>query len=131
MALTEAFRPGPGDRSGAPRRAGSSQGVAVLFTAASTSYLASCALGVGVATRRLRTGRARWVHHALYIATATSAGAAASSLLWSRSRAGAFLLPAAVPLTLISHVRARSPLHIALALSAAPFFTASLIRAWR
>lgn len=104
---------------------------AVLFTAASTSYLANCALGAGVATRRIRTDRAHWVHHALYIATSTLAGAAVSSLLWSRNRAGWFLLPAAVPLTLIPHVSARSSRHIALALSAAPFFAASLIRAWR
>lgn len=104
---------------------------AVLFTAASTSYLANCALGVGVATRAIRTGRAHWVHHALYIATSTLVGAAVSSLLWSRNRAGWLLLPAAVPLTLIPYVNARSPRHIALALSAAPFFAASLIRAWR
>lgn len=104
---------------------------AVLFTAASASYLASCTLGVAVATRQIRTGRGRWVHHALYLATYSLAGAATSSLLWSRSRAGWFLLPALVPLTTIPYVSARSPRHIALALSAAPFFAASSIRAWR
>ncbi len=104
---------------------------AVLFTAASTSYLANCALGLGVATRAIRTGRAHWVHHALYIATSTLAAAAASSLLWSRNRAGWYLLPAAVPLTVIPRTRGRSPRHVALALSAAPFFAAGLIRAWR
>ena len=131
MELTGAFRPRLSGGSGTPGQAESSPGVAVLFTAASASYLASCALGAGVATRRIRTGRARWVHHALYVATATLTGAAASSLLWSRHRAGVFLLPAAVPLALIPHVSARSFGHPLLALSAAPFFTASLIRAWR
>lgn len=104
---------------------------AVLFTAATTSYAANCALGVAVATGTLRTGRAHWVHHALYISTATLAGVAASSLFWSRNRAGLLLLPAAVPLVLIPAISSHSRRHIVTALSAAPFFVASLIKAWR
>ena len=47
-----------------------------LLTAAATSYLANCALGVAVATRVLDTSGFRWVHHAVYVATAvlTAAG---------------------------------------------------------
>ncbi|MBG6239052.1 hypothetical protein IWX78_002031 [Mycetocola sp. CAN_C7] len=104
---------------------------AVLFTAATTSYLANCVLGTAVATGTLTTGRAHWVHHALYISTATLAGAATSSLFWSRNRAGWLLLPAAVPLILIPAISSHSRRHIGTALSAAPFFVASLIKAWR
>ncbi len=106
---------------------------AMLFTAATTSYLANCALGAGVATRVLDTRNVRWVHHALYVCTSTLAGAAASSLLWSRtpSRAGWLLLPAAVPLALIPRISSHSRRHVVVALSAAPFFVVSLLEAWR
>jgi predicted metal-binding membrane protein len=104
---------------------------ALLFTAAAASYAANCALGAAVATRVLDTTHFHWLHHGLYIATSTLAAAAVSSLVWSTSRAGWFLLPAAVPLTLIPRVSARSPRHAAVGLSAAPFFVAGLVRAWR
>jgi hypothetical protein len=104
---------------------------AILFTAAATSYAANCALGAAVATRLLDTRRVHWVHHALYSCTSTLAAAAVSSLLWSPSRAGWWLLPAAVPLVLIPRVSARTRGHVGLAVSAAPFFLAGLIKAWR
>jgi ABC-type spermidine/putrescine transport system permease subunit I len=104
---------------------------AILFTAATTSYVANCALGAGVATRTISTRNAHWVHHALYICTSTLAGAAVSSLLWSPSRAGWTLLPAAVPLALIPQISSHSRRHIVVALTASPFFVASLIKAWR
>lgn len=100
-----------------------------LFTAATVSYLANCGLGAAVATRKLRTDDVRWVHHGLYILTSTLAAGAVSSLLWSRSRAGWLLLPAAVPFALIPRRSARSRGHVVLALSAAPFFAASLAAA--
>ncbi|MET0692682.1 MAG: hypothetical protein ABWY56_02060 [Propionibacteriaceae bacterium] len=102
---------------------------AFWFTAAATSYLANCALGAGVATRMISTQNFHWVHHALYICTSSLAGIAASSLLWSRSRAGWLLLPAAVPLAVIPRISARTARHPAVALSMAPFFAASLVRA--
>jgi len=102
-----------------------------LFTAATVSYAANCALGAGVATGRVHTGRAHWVHHALYVCTSTLAGGAVSSLLWSGSRAGWVLLPAAAPLALIPYVSTRSRRHMGVALTAAPFFVGSLIKAWR
>ena len=102
-----------------------------LFVAAAVSYAANCALGTAVATGTLHTGRAHWVHHALYICTSTLAAGAASSLLWSRSRAGWALLPAAVPLVAIPAVSARTRGHIGIALSAAPFFAAALIASAR
>ncbi|AWB87148.1 hypothetical protein [Mycetocola zhujimingii] len=103
----------------------------VLFTVAASSYAANCALGAGVATGLVHTGNFRWIHHALYITTVTTSVVAASSLLWSRNRAGLFLLPAAIPLTVIPRASARTPRHVQTALSAAPFFILSLIKAWR
>jgi hypothetical protein len=103
----------------------------VLFTAATVGYTANCLLGLGVATRLIDTSRVRWVHHGMYIATSTLAGAAVSSLLWSRNRAGLLLLPAAVPLAVIPYAGTGGRRHPLVALSAAPFFVASLVKAWR
>lgn len=102
-----------------------------LFIAATVSYAANCALGTAVATGRVHTGRAHWVHHALYICTSALAAAAASSLVWSRSRAGWALLPAAIPLVAIPTVSARTRGHVGIALSAAPFFLGALIASHR
>jgi len=101
--------------------------VRALFGAAGAGYVASCAVGVGVASGVLDLRGARWVHHALYIVTVTLAGAAVSSLFWSRSRAGWSLLPAAVPLAALARLGPRRPRHPLVALSAAPFFIAGLI----
>lgn len=103
----------------------------VLFTVAASCYAANCALGAGVATGIVHTGRFRWIHHALYISTVTTSIIAASSLLWSRNRAGLLLLPAALPLTAIPRSSARSKKHVRTALSAAPFYILSVIKAWR
>lgn len=99
------------------------------FTAAATSYVANCALGAGVATRLISTQSFHWVHHALYVCTSGLAGVATSSLLWSPNRAGWWLLPVAVPLAVIPRISARSPRHMAVALSMAPFFATSLVKA--
>jgi hypothetical protein len=101
--------------------------VKAVFAATGVSYAASCAVGVGVATRTLDLHGARWVHHALYICTLTSAAAAVSSLVWSTSRAGWMLLPAAVPLAALARLGPRFPRHPVVALAAAPFFVASVI----
>jgi hypothetical protein len=103
-----------------------------LFTAASASYLASCGLGLGVHSGLLRTGRARWLHHALYVSTSALTLAAAAATLRDRDacRAGRTLLPAAVPLAVIPFLSARSWRHPALAASAAPFFAGALARSW-
>lgn len=100
-----------------------------LFGAAAASYTANVALGSAVAVGLVRTRRFRWVHHALYVSTSTLAAAAASTLLWSRSRAGWRLLPAAPSLVLVAVLGARLPRHAWVASSAAPFFASSLVRA--
>lgn len=101
----------------------------VWFGLAAAAYTANVALGAAVASRRVDTSRVRWVHHGLYTGTSVLAGAAASSLLWSPGRAGWWLLPAAVPLTAVARVSARSRWHPVVALSAAPFVVAALVRA--
>ncbi|WP_066042816.1 hypothetical protein [Herbiconiux solani] len=108
-----------------------------LFVAATTSYLVNCALGASVAAGLVDTRRIRWVHHALYISTCVLAAAAAGTGILSRPTARAdtnpartaalALLPAAAPLAAIPYVSTRSSKHMRVALSAAPFFVASLI----
>ena len=100
----------------------------VLFAAATGCYAAKVALGSAVALRLVDTRRFRWVHHTFSVGTGVLAGSAASSLLWSDSRAGR-LLPAALPLTVVPRVSARSRRHPVVALTAAPFFVSSLARA--
>lgn len=99
-------------------------------TIAAVSYGANCALGLGVATGVVRTGRARWVHHALYIATATTTTAAAVSLLAERGARGAVLVPALVPIAAIPYAGTHGWRHLALAASVAPFMAAALAVAW-
>lgn len=109
---------------------------APLFTAAAAAYAVNCALGASVAARLIDTSRFRWLHHALYIATCT---AAASAVVggWSRGPrtagrdAALALFPAAVPLAVIPYAGTRGRRHPLVALSAAPFFAAGLLRALR
>lgn len=98
-----------------------------LLRAAAGSYLASCALGTSVATGALVTGRARWVHHALYVVTATLTGLALAAAASGRRRSGWWLLPAAVPLAVVPYAGSRAPRHILVAASAAPFYAAALV----
>jgi hypothetical protein len=106
----------------------STAAVRAVFAAAGASYVASCAVGTSVATGVLDLRGARWVHHALYIATSALAGVAVSSLFWSRSRAGWMLLPAAVPLAALARLGPRFPRHPLVGLAAAPFFIAGLVQ---
>ncbi|GLK17538.1 MULTISPECIES: hypothetical protein [Herbiconiux] len=110
-----------------------------LFVAATTSYAVNCALGASVAAGVVDTRRFRWVHHALYIATCTLAGAAAASAVLPALRpagpaaaaaarhAALALAPAAVPLVVIPRVSARTARHPLVALTAAPFLVAGLM----
>ena len=104
-----------------------SPAVRAVFGVAGASYLASCALGTGVASGALDLRGARWMHHALYLVTLVAAGVAASSLVWSRSRAGWALVPAAVPLAALARLGPRMPRHPLVALAAAPFFMAGFV----
>ncbi len=97
-----------------------------LLIAASASYGANCALGGAVATGRLDTSGARWVHHAVYVSTVVLTAAAAVQLAAGGDRALWRLLPVALPLVAVPSVSARSRGHVALALSAAPAYAAAL-----
>ena len=97
-----------------------------LLRAASVSYLGSCALGTGVATGVLRTGRARWVHHALYVSTATLTALALAAAGQERVRSGWWLLPVVVPLAVVPYAGTRSRRHVVVAATAAPFYAAAL-----
>ena len=98
-----------------------------LLRAAGASYLASCALGTSVATGLFTTGRAHWVHHALYISTASLTAVALAAAGLGRRRAGWWLLPAVVPLAVVPYAGTRSRRHIFVAASAAPFYAAALV----
>jgi hypothetical protein len=107
--------------------AGGSRAVAAtLVRLAIGSYAANCLLGIAVATRAVRLGRARWLHHALYIGTSATAVAAASSAGWGRSLAGAALVPALVPLALVPYRSATIPRHVLAATAAAPAYLAAV-----
>jgi hypothetical protein len=101
--------------------------VHAAFSAAGAGYAASCALGLGVASGVLDLRGARWAHHALYVNTLGLSGLAVSSLVWSSSRAGWLLLPAAVPLAALARLGPRMPRHPLVALAAAPFFAAAFV----
>jgi hypothetical protein len=98
-----------------------------LLRAAAGSYLASCALGTAVATGVLVTGRARWVHHALYVVTATLTGLALAGAARERRRFGWWLLPAALPLAVVPYAGSRLPRHALVAVAAAPCYAAALV----
>ncbi|WP_460801567.1 hypothetical protein [Microbacterium sp. GXF6406] len=108
---------------------------APLFAAAAGAYAANCALGASVAARIIDTSGFRWMHHALYIATcATSAAAVVTGLVSpapAARNAALLLMPAAVPLTVIARVGARTRRHPLIALGAAPFLLAAVIRSRR
>lgn len=97
-----------------------------LLTAAAASYLLNCALGAGVALRVLDTSGARWVHHAVYVSTALLTAGAGADLARRHRPAFWRLLPAAVPLSAIPAVPARSRWHPVIAGTAAPAYLAAL-----
>lgn len=106
---------------------------APLFVTAAVAYGANAALGTAVATKLIDTANFRWVHHALYIATCMSVGAASGvALLWAKPRhasrrAALTLLPAAAPLAVIPYLGTHSRRHPLVALAAAPFILAGLV----
>ncbi|GAB3532639.1 hypothetical protein GCM10027403_05320 [Arthrobacter tecti] len=101
----------------------------LVFALAAGAYAINAAFGASVRLRWLDSTRFRWVHHGLYITTFLLTVAAVSSVLWSSSRAGWYLLPAVVPLAVLPYAgsaRKYPRRHIAVALSALPFFILGL-----
>lgn len=98
------------------------------FHVAATFYAANSALGLGVATGAVRTGRFRWVHHALYIATTTTTLIALITGIGRHRRAALALLPTLVPLAVIPYAGTRTRRHPIIALSAAPCYLLAVLR---
>ncbi|MGQ1837972.1 hypothetical protein ACT4S2_05905 [Kocuria turfanensis] len=104
---------------------------------ASACWAANAALGASVGAGLVHTGRFRWIHHALYIATTTTTALAtllgAGSSCAARRGAARALAPALLPLAALPHVgtpaQGHPRRHAVAALSAAPFYTTALIRA--
>ncbi|SMH42044.1 hypothetical protein SAMN06295885_1865 [Rathayibacter oskolensis] len=97
------------------------------MTAAALGYTANCALGAAVATGVVRTGRWHWIHHALYVCTASLSAVAFAALLRSDPRAARALAPAALPLAVIPFAGTHGRRHPLIALAAAPFVLAALV----
>jgi hypothetical protein len=93
-----------------------------LLVAATSAYLANCALGAAVGTGVVDSSGFRWVHHAVYVVTAATTALAGLDLLRRRSPAFVRLLPAGVPLVAIPAVPARSRWHPVIAATAAPAY---------
>ncbi len=97
--------------------------------AAALAYLANCLLGSLVAAGAVDTRRYRWVHHAMFVVTATSTASAVLLGTVRRSGSAALLAPALIPLARIPYAGRRR--HTAVAMSAAPWYTLALAAAVR
>ncbi|MFE7631312.1 hypothetical protein [Kocuria sp. NPDC057446] len=103
---------------------------------ASACWAANAALGASVGAGLVHTGRFRWIHHALYIATTTTTALAAvlsaASPTASGRAAGRALAPALLPLAALPHIgtpaQGHPRRHALAALSAAPFYGTALLR---
>lgn len=106
---------------------------ALVFVLASSAYAVNVAFGASVRVRWLDSSRFRWVHHGLYILTFALTAAAVSSLFWSSTHAGWWLLPALIPLAALPYLgsaRKRPGRHIAAALVPLPFYILGLVVAF-
>ncbi|WP_413320189.1 hypothetical protein AA0Z99_05415 [Agrococcus sp. 1P02AA] len=102
-----------------------------LATGAVAVYGTTALLGVGLATGLWRNRRNRWIHHVGYIAAVSlTVGTVVTSARTDRVRA-ACAAAALVPLALLPRVSTRSRRHPAIALAAAPWLAAAVIRRTR
>ena len=100
----------------------------ILVTAASAAYAGNVAFGVGVATGVIDNARITWVHHALFITTASLTGLALAASAVERRPAGLALLPAVAPLAALPYIRGGGiRRHAAVASLAAPSFITALV----
>ena len=102
-----------------------------LITAAAVSYASNVAFGAAVAVGAVDNRRIRWVHHALYVTTASLTTVALAASAVERRTAGLALLPAVGPLAALPYAGGKLSRHAAVAGSAAPAFTTALVLAWR
>lgn len=114
-------------RRPAPRRP--PVGAVVVATAL---YAATCTVGASVRAGLLDTSRARWVHHALFVVTASATGLSALRLAAScRVPAALALATTVVPFATLTRVSTRTDRHALVALTAAPAYAAALALAAR
>lgn len=109
-------------------------GAAGVVALAFGLYAANAVFGASVRTGLINSQGFHWIHHALYVATLSLGLVALSSLWWSSSTAGWFLIPALVALVALPYAGSarRHPYrHIWAALVPLPFYILSLIVALR
>lgn len=93
-------------------------------------YLLNACFGVAVRTGLINSSGFRWYHHWFYVVTFALALLAASSLWWSRSQAGWYLIPALVALAALPYIGSarRHPYrHAWAAMVPLPFYILSVI----
>jgi hypothetical protein len=111
---------------------GQVSGIAVLVALACATYVLNAGFGVSVRTGLVDSSGFRWLHHALYAVTFLLALVAASSLWWSPSRAGWYLIPVLAALAVLPYIGSarRHPYrHMCAALLPLPFYILSLLAA--
>ena len=95
---------------------------------AGTCYAANAALGVSVAMGMVNTSGARWVHHGLFIATASTTGLALALGAAQRDPSALALGVATLPLALLQRRGSRPlPRHARTAALAAPCYVAAVL----
>lgn len=102
-----------------------------LITAAAASYATNAAFGTAVAAGAIDNRRIRWVHHALFIATASFTALALAASTIQRRPAGLALLPTVGPLAALPYLRGTVRRHATVAAIAAPAFATAVVLAWR
>lgn len=95
---------------------------------AGACYLTNAALGLSVASGLIDTSGARWVHHGLFLTTASATGLALVLGAARRDPSALALGPIIVPLVLLQR-RGAHPLarHARTAVLAAPCYVAALL----
>lgn len=104
--------------------------IALLFASACATYLLNACFGVAVRAGLVDSSGFRWFHHGFYVVTFTLALIAASSLWWSRSQAGWYLIPALVALAALPYIGSarRHPYrHACAAMVPLPFYILSVM----
>jgi hypothetical protein len=102
-----------------------------LITASAAAYVCNVAFGTAVARGFVDNSRIRWVHHALFIATATLTAAALVVGAVRRRPSWWSLLPAAPPLAVLPYAGGRLARHTSIASVAGPAYLTSLVLSWR
>lgn len=102
-----------------------------LVTAATAGYLTNAAFGTLVATGIVDNSRIKWVHHALFITTASLTVPALIAGLVSRRPVGIALAPATLTLAVLPYAGGRLRRHAVVAATAAPSYLTALVLAWR